>query len=197
MTWACAEWPQNVCQATFVWTERALPWHCARTVILKLGYMVTTQKPTLSHCSGCLQHPQGQRKQDKWGEKSKWSWQFCFFNYRGVVYHEHAQDGQTVNKQYYQVVLGCLCDAVCCKSRTCGTHALAVASRQCPRPFFASDPEWPNIEFPRLVTLLTLQTCLLLTSGCSPSWQCHWKGPDSELRGNNAEHNSTIVAISK
>jgi hypothetical protein len=36
----------------------------------------------------------------------------CFCYYCGVVHHEYAPEGQTVNKQYYQEVLCCLCDAV-------------------------------------------------------------------------------------
>jgi hypothetical protein len=35
-----------------------------------------------------------------------------FFDYRGVVHHEYAPDGQSVNKQYYQEVLRRLRDAV-------------------------------------------------------------------------------------
>jgi histone-lysine N-methyltransferase SETMAR len=35
-----------------------------------------------------------------------------FFDYRGVVHHEYALPGQTVNKEYYQNVLSHLPDAV-------------------------------------------------------------------------------------
>jgi hypothetical protein len=38
-----------------------------------------------------------------------------FFNHEGIIHHEYAPDGQTVNKEYYIEVLCQLCDAVRCQ----------------------------------------------------------------------------------
>ena len=35
-----------------------------------------------------------------------------FFNSCGIMHHEYAPEGQTINKEYYLEVLRCLCDAV-------------------------------------------------------------------------------------
>jgi hypothetical protein len=35
-----------------------------------------------------------------------------FFNHEGIIHHEYAPDGQTVNKEYYAEVLCQLCDVV-------------------------------------------------------------------------------------
>ena len=36
----------------------------------------------------------------------------CFFDSRGIVHHEYAPEGQTINKEYYLQVLCRLCEAV-------------------------------------------------------------------------------------
>jgi hypothetical protein len=36
-----------------------------------------------------------------------------FFNHKGVIHHEYAPDGQTVNKEYYVKILCWLCDVMC------------------------------------------------------------------------------------
>ena len=36
----------------------------------------------------------------------------CFFIFRGIVHHEYAPEGQTINKEYYLEVLCRLRDAV-------------------------------------------------------------------------------------
>ena len=37
----------------------------------------------------------------------------AFFDIEGLVHHEFVPTGQTVNKEFYETVLQCLCDAVC------------------------------------------------------------------------------------
>ena len=36
----------------------------------------------------------------------------CFLDSCSIVYCKYAPEGQTINKEYYLEVLGCLCDAV-------------------------------------------------------------------------------------
>jgi hypothetical protein len=38
-----------------------------------------------------------------------------FFDYRGIVHHSYAPEGQTINKEYYLEVICHLRDAVQCK----------------------------------------------------------------------------------
>jgi hypothetical protein len=38
-----------------------------------------------------------------------------FFDHEGIIHHEYAPNGQTVNKEYYVEVLCQLCDAVQCQ----------------------------------------------------------------------------------
>jgi hypothetical protein len=40
-----------------------------------------------------------------------------FFDYRGIVHHSYAPEGQTINKEYYLEVIHHLCDAVWQKRR--------------------------------------------------------------------------------
>ena len=35
-----------------------------------------------------------------------------FFDFRSIVHHEYAPEGQTINKEYYLEILRCLCNAV-------------------------------------------------------------------------------------
>ena len=39
----------------------------------------------------------------------------AFFDSEGIVHHEYAPDGQTINKEFYVEVLRCLCKSVCRK----------------------------------------------------------------------------------
>jgi histone-lysine N-methyltransferase SETMAR len=66
------------------------------SLVTSRGCTVTALKRGSSRHSGSIQHP--------WGLKSTTGSDF-FSGYRGVVHHEYAPLGQTVNKEYYQEVL--------------------------------------------------------------------------------------------
>ena len=75
------------------------------------GCTGTTRKPNPSRHSGSIPHHQDQRRPAKCAATSKMMLT-AFFDSRGVVYHEYAPHGQTINKEYYRDILRHLSDAV-------------------------------------------------------------------------------------
>jgi hypothetical protein len=71
--------------------------------------MTRKQKP--SHHNGILWGLQGQKKARQVQSKAK-VMLTVFFDHEGVVHHEYAPEGQTVNKGYYVKIFRWLCDAV-------------------------------------------------------------------------------------
>jgi hypothetical protein len=70
-----------------------------------------TQKRRCSCHSGSILHPQGPKKHNGCGAKSRCCWLF-FFDYRVIVHHSYTPEGQTINKEYYLEVIRHLHDAV-------------------------------------------------------------------------------------
>jgi hypothetical protein len=101
------------------------------------------------------------------------------FDNRGVVHHKYAPEGQTVNSiiKRFSVVFMMQFGT---RDRTCGSHTTGSCIMTTSLPILRvwSKNSWPSTKFPRFTTLLTLQTWLLVISGCSPSWRCRWNGPD-------------------
>ena len=67
------------------------------------GFMGMNQKQSLSHHSGIVQIHRDRKKRDKVGRMR--SILVVFFDSMGIVYHEYAPRGQTVNQKYYKSVL--------------------------------------------------------------------------------------------
>jgi hypothetical protein len=65
------------------------------------------------------------------------------------------------------------------RDQSCGPHAIGncvmIMSRLIHRTW--SRGSWPNTAFQLFARLLTLQTWLLVISGCSPNWTDHWRVP--------------------
>jgi hypothetical protein len=68
-----------------------------------------TRKQRRSRRSESILHPQGP-KNTTGVEQSQGA--AVFIDYRGIVHHSYAPEGQTINKEYYLEVIRHLCDAV-------------------------------------------------------------------------------------
>jgi len=143
------------------------------------GFTGKTQKQRRSPHIGNIHHPRGQRRHGRSAATSRFCWPFystpvgwCITNT-----HRKAKPSPKSTTRGYFVAFVMLCGA---NDRTCGRQNLAAPSRQCTRPFFASDSRffWLNTTLPWFVRLPTLPTWLLVIFGCSPNWKCRWKGTD-------------------
>jgi hypothetical protein len=92
-----------------------------------------------------------------------------FFDYRGIVHHSYAPEGQTINKECYLEVIHHLHDAVrrkrpdlwaSCNWQLHHDNAPAHSSH-------LIRVSWPNTAFHLFARLPTLQTWPLMISGCS------------------------------
>jgi hypothetical protein len=101
-----------------------------------------------------------------------------FFDHKGVIRHEYAPDGQTVNKVYYVEVLCWLCDVVWRKQPTLWkrgdwqlhhdnvpTHLSRLVQNT-----------WLNIRSHRCHILLIHWTWPHVTVFYSRRWKCCWRG---------------------
>jgi hypothetical protein len=68
------------------------------------------------------------------------------------------------------------------RDRTCGSHTTGSGIMTTPPPILRvwSKISWASMEFPGFARLLTLQTWLVVISGCPPSWRCRWKSQCNE-----------------
>jgi hypothetical protein len=69
------------------------------------------------------------------------------------------------------------------RDQTCGPHAIGNCIMTMPRLIHHtwSRDSWPNTAFQLFARLPTLQTWLLVISGCSPNWRGHWRVPVPDL----------------
>jgi hypothetical protein len=72
-----------------------------------------------------------------------------------------------------------LCDAVQHKRLICGPHAIRNCFMTMPRLIHHTwfRVSWPNTSFQLFARLSTLQSWLLVISGCPPNWRGHWGVP--------------------
>ena len=78
---------------------------------MRPGFIVATQKPSFNPDDGSIRNHPDQKKTRKVCSNVR-VMLTCFFDSRGIVHHEYAQEGQTINKEYYQEVLRRLCDTL-------------------------------------------------------------------------------------
>lgn len=146
--WACTEWLQNLCQAAFTRTEttlcRGLGGHAA---MCHQGFWVSEDcgHGETNVQSSQWKHQSSQRAKKK-HDRFRARWRRCwllFFDYQGVVHHEYAPEGQSINNEYYQEVLCHVCDAIRHKSPKLWATG-NWQSWQCSSPFSTPDPDFPN-----------------------------------------------------
>ncbi|GFT95802.1 putative transposase [Trichonephila clavipes] len=73
-------------------------------LVMSLGYLNTTRKPSARAWNGALQHLQGKKKARMSKSKIK-SMLICFFDSQGIVHKEFVPQCQTVNQHFYRDVL--------------------------------------------------------------------------------------------
>ena len=74
------------------------------SLVMRPGFMVTTQKQNSNLPNGSIRNHHDPKKHGRFGARWKWCWP-VFFDSRGIVHHEYAPEGQTINKEYYLEVL--------------------------------------------------------------------------------------------
>ncbi|GFU63198.1 putative transposase [Trichonephila clavipes] len=73
-------------------------------LVMSLGCLNTTRKPSVRAWNGPLQHLQGQKSKNEQVKNQKHADLF-FFDSQGIVYKEFVPQGQTVNQHFYREVL--------------------------------------------------------------------------------------------
>ena len=84
-----------------------------KTIITGDETWVYGYDPETKFQSSQWKHPESPRPKKAWQVRSNVKVMLtCFFDSRGIVHHEYAPEGQTINKEYYLEILRRLRDAV-------------------------------------------------------------------------------------
>jgi hypothetical protein len=137
-----------------------------------------TQKWRYSHHSGSILHPEGPKRHTGCGAKSRCCWLFSLtiVGLCITVMHQKAKQS-TKNTIWKSSVIFVMQFST--RDWTCEPHTIDSCFMTMlwliHHPW--SRVSWPNTSFQLFTRLPTLQTWLLVISGCSPNWRGNWKVP--------------------